>query len=54
MIILTGADGFIGKNFLKKLEGKEVFEVEKRIRHAININETDMTFFKFKFSFKIK
>ena len=29
MIILTGADGFIGKNFLKKLEGKEVFKVEK-------------------------
>ena len=29
MIILTGANGFIGKKFLEKLEGKKVFKVEK-------------------------
>ena len=29
MIIITGHDGFIGKKFLEKLEGKEVFKVEK-------------------------
>ena len=29
MIILTGAQGFIGKNFLKKLKDREVIEVEK-------------------------
>ena len=29
MIILTGSKGFIGQNFLKKLKGKEVIEVEK-------------------------
>ena len=29
MIILTGANGFIGKKFLEKLTGKEVIKVEK-------------------------
>ena len=29
MIIITGHEGFIGKKFLEKLEGKEVFKVEK-------------------------
>lgn len=29
MIILTGSSGFIGQNFLKKLEGKEVLLLEK-------------------------
>jgi ADP-L-glycero-D-manno-heptose 6-epimerase len=29
MIILTGAQGFIGKKFLEKLTGKEVIQVEK-------------------------
>ena len=38
---------------INKARKGKVFEVEKRIRHAININETDMIFFKFKFSFKI-
>ena len=29
MIILTGHEGFIGKKFLEKLSGKNVFKVEK-------------------------
>ena len=29
MIIITGHEGFIGKKFLEKLEGKEVIKVEK-------------------------
>ena len=29
MIILTGSKGFIGQNFLKKLKGEKVIEVEK-------------------------
>ena len=29
MIIITGHDGFIGKKFLEKLEGKDLFKVEK-------------------------
>ena len=29
MIIITGHEGFIGKKFLEKLEGKEIIKVEK-------------------------
>ena len=29
MIILTGSEGFIGKNFLKRLKDEEIVEVEK-------------------------